>query len=84
MVPVAVTLKLADCPAVTVWLPGCDVIEGATAGALTVRVALLLVALPAELVITTEKLEPLSAVVVAGVVYELEVAPVIFVPFFLH
>jgi hypothetical protein len=44
------------------------VIDGATAGAFTVRVALLLVALPAELVTTTEKVEPLSAVVVAGVV----------------
>jgi hypothetical protein len=67
-VPVAVTLNVAICPAVTVWLAGCDVIEGATAGALTVRVALLLVALPAELVTTTEKVDPLSVVVVAGVV----------------
>jgi len=67
-VPVAVTLKVAVCPAVTVWLPGCDVIEGATAAAFTVNVAVLLVALPAELVTTTEKADPLSAVVVAGVV----------------
>jgi len=44
------------------------VIEGATLAAFTVRVALLLVAVPAELVTTTEKVEPLSAVVVAGVV----------------
>jgi hypothetical protein len=51
---------------------------------LTVRVALLLLTLPAELLMTTEKLEPLSVVVVAGVEYELEVAPVMFVPFFLH
>jgi len=68
-VPLAVTLNVAICPAVTVWLAGCDVIEGATAGALKVRVALLLlVALPAELVTTTEKVDPLSVVVVAGVV----------------
>jgi hypothetical protein len=60
------------------------VIDGATAAAFTVRVALLLVALPAELVATTEKVEPLSAVVVAGVVYELEVAPVMLAPFFRH
>ena len=59
-------------------------IDGATAAALTVRVALLLVALPAELVTTTEKVEPLSAVVVAGVVYELDVAPLMFAPFFRH
>jgi hypothetical protein len=44
------------------------VIDGATAAGFTVKVALLLVALPAELVTTTEKVEPLSAVVVAGVV----------------
>jgi hypothetical protein len=75
---------VAVCPAVTVWLAGGEVIDGATAAAFTVNVALLLVALPAELVTTTEKLDPLSVVVVAGVVYELEVAPVIFVPFLLH
>jgi hypothetical protein len=67
-VPVALTLKVAVCPAVTVWLAGCDVIDGATAAAFTVKVALLLVALPAELVTTTEKVDPLSAVVVAGIV----------------
>lgn len=66
--PLAVTLKIAVCPAVMVWLAGCDVIEGATAAAFTVKVALLLVTLPAELVTTTEKLDPLSAVVVAGIV----------------
>jgi hypothetical protein len=44
----------------------------------------LLVALPTEFVTTTENVDPLSAVVVAEVVYELEVAPEIFVPFFLH
>ena len=41
---------------------------GATAAALTVSVAALLVALPAELLTTTSKVEPLSEDVVAGVV----------------
>jgi hypothetical protein len=67
-VPVALTANVAVCPAVTVWLDGCDVIDGTTAAAFTVKVAALLVALPAELVTTTEKADPLSAVVVAGVV----------------
>jgi hypothetical protein len=52
----------------TVWLAGCVVNDGATGAALTVSVAVLLVALPAELVTTTEKVELLSAIVVAGVV----------------
>ena len=82
--PLAATLKLAVWPAVTVWFAGCEVIDGATAAAFTVREALLLVALPAEFVTTTENIDPLSAVVVAGVVYELEVAPEMFVPFFRH
>jgi hypothetical protein len=83
-VPVALTANVAVCPAVMVWLDGCDVIDGATIAAFTVKVAVLLVALPAELVTTTEKLDPLSAVVVAAVVYEPDVAPVIFTPFFRH
>jgi hypothetical protein len=44
------------------------VIAGATGAAFTVKVAALLVADPAELVTTTRKVVPLSAVVVAGVV----------------
>jgi len=47
-------------------------------------VAFILVALPAELLTTTENIDPLSAVVVAAVVYELDVAPVMFAPFLLH
>jgi hypothetical protein len=44
------------------------VIDGATAAAwFTVSVALLLVMLPAELLMTTEKLEPLSVIDVTGV-----------------
>jgi hypothetical protein len=65
---VAATLKEAVWPAVTVWLAGCVVMEGATGAALTVRMAVLLVALPVALVITTVNCAPLSEVVVAGVV----------------
>jgi len=65
---VAVTEKEAVCPTVTVWLAGCAVIEGATAAALTVRVAWLLVALPAVLLTATVNCEPLSEIAVAGVV----------------
>src|SRR5439155_142078 len=50
----------------------------------TVSIALLLVTLPALLLTTTEKRLPLSAAVVAGVVYEELVAPVIFTPFLRH
>ena len=82
--PVAATVNAAVCPAVTVWLAGCVVIEGATAAALTVRVAALLVTLPAELLTITVNCAPLSELVVAGVVYEVEVAPLIAVPFFFH
>ncbi len=66
--PVAVTLKEAVWPAVTVWLVGWVVIEGATGAAFTVRVAELLVTLPAVLLITTVNCAPLSELVVAGVV----------------
>ncbi len=66
--PVAATLKEAVWPVVTVWLAGCVVIEGATRAALTVRVAALLVTLPAVLLTTTVNSAPLSELVVAGVV----------------
>ena len=66
--PVAATLKEAVWPAVTVWLAGCVVIEGATGAALTVRVATLLVTLPAVLLTTTVNCAPLSELVVTGVV----------------
>jgi hypothetical protein len=62
-------------------LAGCVVIVG---GVLTVKVALLLVTLPPLLLTTTENRLPLSAAVVAGVVYEALVAPVMFTPFFRH
>jgi hypothetical protein len=64
-VPVAVTLKRAFCPALTVVSAGCVVIVG---GVLTVKVASLLVTLPPLLLTTTEKRLPLSAATVAGVV----------------
>ena len=64
----ATTLKEAVWPAVTVWLAGCVVIEGATGAALTVRVAALLGTLPTVLLTTTVNCAPLSEPVVAGVV----------------
>jgi hypothetical protein len=64
-VPVAVTLKRAFCPALTVLSAGCVVIVG---GILTVKVAVLLVTLPPPLLTTTEKRLPLSVSAVAGVV----------------
>ena len=59
-------------------------IVGATDAGFTVRVAALLVTVPAELLTTTANVEPLSEVVVAGVVYVEEIAPAMFAPFFCH
>ena len=64
----AVTEKVAVWPAVTVWLAGWVVIVGGTGAGFTVRVAGLLVTLPAVLVTTTVNWAPLSPVVVGGVV----------------
>ena len=61
-------MNVAVCPAVTVWFAGGVVIEGATGAAFTVRVATLLVTLPAVLLTTTVNCAPLSEFVVAGVV----------------
>ncbi len=66
--PVAATLNVAVCPAVTVWFVGCVVIDGVTVAAVTVNVAAALVTVPAVLLTTTRNVAPLSAVVVAGVV----------------
>src|SRR5437899_12319889 len=63
----AATENVADCPAVTVWLAGCVVIDSVTTAALTVSAAALLVTLLALLLTTTVNCAPLSAVVVAGV-----------------
>jgi len=67
-VPVAVTVNVAVCPAVTAWFPGCVEIAGATGAGFTVSVAEALVTVPAVFVTTTANVDPLSAVVVAGVV----------------
>jgi len=61
-------VNVAVCPAVTVWFPGCVVIAGATGAGFTVSVAEALVTVPVELLTTTAKDDPLSEVVVAGVV----------------
>jgi hypothetical protein len=67
-VPVATTVNVAVCPAVTVWFPGWLVIAGATGAGFTVSVAEALVTVPAELLTTTANADPLSDIVVAGVV----------------
>src|SRR5260370_2248711 len=81
-VPVATTVNVAVCPAVTAWFPGCVVIVGATGAGFTVSVAALLVTVPAEFLTTTANADPLSAVVVAGVLYLAPVPPPILAPFF--
>ena len=63
--PVAATVKAALWPAVTAWLAGCVVMDGAT---FTVSVAALLVTLPALLVTVVVNTAPLSEAAVAGVV----------------
>jgi hypothetical protein len=52
--------------------------------AVTVRVAALLVTLPLELLTTTLNCAPLSAEVLAGVLYVAAVAPLIAAPLFCH
>jgi hypothetical protein len=83
-VPLAATENVAVCPAVTVWLAGCAVMLGATGAAVTVSVAALLIALPVEFVTTTRNVDPLFAVVVAGVVSLAAVAPLMAAPFICH
>ena len=51
---------------------------------MTVSVAVALVALPVELETTAEKVDPLFAVVVAGVVKLVPVAPLMAAPFCCH
>ena len=79
--PAAVTVNVAVCPAMTVLLAGCVVTLG---GTFTVSVAALLVTLPALPVTVTVNKVPVSEDVVAGVVYDAAVAPLIAVPFFFH
>jgi hypothetical protein len=57
---------------------------GAVTAAVTVRVAEVLVWLPATLLTTTTKLLALSPITVAGVVYDAAVAPAMAVPPFFH
>jgi hypothetical protein len=83
-VPVATTENEAVFPATTDWLAGCVVMAGATTGVVTVKTAALLVALPAVLLTKTVNCALLSADVSAGVVYVVEVAPLIATPFLLH
>lgn len=64
-VPAAVTVKVAVCPALTVWLTGCAVMDG---GAFTVNMAALLVMLPVLPVTVTVNEAPLSEPAVTGVV----------------
>jgi len=61
-------VNVAVCPAVTVWFTGCVVIVGATRAGFTVSVAAVLVTVPAVFVTTTANADPLSDIVVAGVV----------------
>jgi hypothetical protein len=59
--------------------------DGATPlAAATLRVAVLLVTLPALLVTTTVNSGRLAETVVGGVVYDKEVAPLMGVPFICH
>lgn len=62
------TENFAVLPAATVILAGCDEMDGAVAAGLTVSVPAELVMLPALLLTTTVKFDPLSDDVVAGVV----------------
>ncbi len=66
--PAAATENEAVWPAVTLWFAGWVVIEGATAAAVTVSVAALLVTVPTVLLTVTVNCPPLSELAVAGVV----------------
>jgi hypothetical protein len=58
--------------------------DGAAGAAVTLRVAALLVALPAASLMVAVNDAPLSVFAVAGVVYDAEVAPAIAIAFFFH
>jgi hypothetical protein len=82
-VPVAATVKVAVWPAVTVTFTGCVVNAGFVAAAFTVRVTMLLGALPFELLTVTWIFALLSDEAVAAVVYVAEFVPT-FIPFLVH
>ena len=63
---VAATVNVACVPATTLVLAGCCVIVNTGTAAVTVRVAALLVAVPAMLVTTARKVAPLSPSTAAG------------------
>jgi hypothetical protein len=81
--PLTVGANCCVLPSATVALVGFTC-TATPAAAATVRVAALLVALPALLLTTTMNSARLSAFVVGGVVYSEEVAPLTAVPFFSH
>jgi hypothetical protein len=74
-VPLAAAVNVAVAPTATDTLVGCVVIASGVFPEATVRVAALVVALPAEFVNTASYFVPDCATVVAGVVYDAEVAP---------
>jgi len=80
-VPVADTLNAAVWPMVTARFAGCVEIVG---GISTVNMAALLVTLEALLLTFTVNCALLSDALVAGVVYEAAVAPLMATPFLLH
>jgi len=80
-VPVAVTVNVAVCPDTTDRFDGWLAIDG---GAVTLSIPVVLVSFPALLLTMHRNREPLSAIVVTGVVYEAAVAPPIFMLFFCH
>ncbi|MGC0774648.1 MAG: hypothetical protein WB543_17065 [Candidatus Acidiferrum sp.] len=82
-VPVTVAANCCVDPTASVALFGLTC-TATPAAAATFKVALVLFALPALLVTTTAKSSRLSEVVVGGVVYVEEVAPLIAAAFFRH
>jgi hypothetical protein len=81
--PVTVGVNCCVAPAETVVVFG-DTAIASPAALATLRVAVLLVALPALLLTITVKSARLSAAVAGGVVYIEEVAPLTAIPFFCH
>jgi hypothetical protein len=83
--PVTVALNCWLAPVVTVAVFGDIAIAIAVdVAAVTSTVALLLIAVPTELLTTTLNCSRLSEAVRDGVVYDEEFAPLIAIPFFCH
>ena len=78
------TVKDAGAPATTAALAGCGEIVRTGAVAVTVSVALLLVALPAALLATARKVAPLSPSTVVPIAYAVPVAPAMSAPLRCH